>query len=177
MLYPKICPLISQVNPHFHTQEFLKGWPDEPTPKKSTPQLGFWFYQVKDGLYCHKWSSYLLICLKVSPCQVSSLTAQVCSFNCSYDWKSLALDKKSIMANMKSNFIMFGQHQDFEVTFIIWSRVDHESSRKLKIWSKVKVSKLGFLDKKSTELWSGITFTYFIRNFNTKAHFWDNSIL
>ena len=40
----------------------------------------------------------------------------------------------------------FCQNQDFEVTFITWSRVDHVSSRKIKIWSKVKVAKLGFLD-------------------------------
>ena len=121
--------------------------------------------------------SCLLIYFVVSPCHVSSLISQVCLVNCSYGWKSVILDKKSTIVNIQSNFIIFGQHQYFEVTFIIWSRVDHDSSRKFKIWSKVKLSKLGFFKQKTTELWPGITFTYFIRNFSTKAHFKGNSIL
>ena len=59
------------------------------------------------------------------------------------DWKSTILDKKSIMVNIQPNFKVFGQNQDLEVTFIIWSRVDHDSSRKLKIHQKSKVTKLG----------------------------------
>ena len=128
-------------------------------------------------IHCFKWSSYLVICFKESPCQVSSLTSQVSSYNCSDGGKSVVLVKKSTVVNIQSNFIIFGQHQYFEIIFIIWSRVDHDSSRKLKIWSKVKVSKLGFLKKKSIELWPGITFSYFIRDFPTKAHFEENSIL
>ena len=90
--------------------------------------------------------------------------------------KSVVLDKKSTVVNIQSNFIIFGQHQYFEVIFIIWSRVDHDSSRKVKIWSKVKVSKLGFFRQKSSELWQSITFRYFIRNSIT-THFEENSIL
>ena len=46
-----------------------------------------------------------------------------------------------------------------------------------RIDQKLKVAKLWFLKGKSTELWPGITFTYFIRNFSTKSHFKGNSIL
>src|ERR1043165_2200631 len=99
-----------------------------------------------------QWSSFLLICFKDSPCQVSRLTSQVSSDNCSDGWKSVVLVKKSTVVNIQSNFMIFGQHPHFEVTFIILSRVDHDSSRKLKICSKVKLSKLGFLSEKSTKL-------------------------
>ena len=42
------------------------------------------------------------------------------------------------MVNIQPNFKIFGQHQGFEVIFIIWSRVDHDSSRKTLKSSKVK---------------------------------------
>src|ERR1043165_6820948 len=45
------------------------------------PKLGFCHSQVKVGLQHFKWSSCLIICFKESPCQVSSLTSQVCSNN------------------------------------------------------------------------------------------------
>ena len=48
------------------------------------------------------------------------------------------------MANIQSNFKKNCQHQHFEVIIIIWSRVDHDSWRKLKIHQKSKVTKLGF---------------------------------
>src|ERR1051325_1465007 len=46
-------------------------------------KLGFCSSQVKMDFQCFKWSSYLVICFKGSPCQVSSLTSQICSSNCS----------------------------------------------------------------------------------------------
>ena len=107
---------------------------DQTNPLLSNqPKLGFCHSQVKMDFQCSKWPSYLILCFKESPCQVSSLTSQNCSSNCSDSWKSAVLDKKSIMVNIQSNFIIFGQHQYFEVIFIIWSRVDHYSSRKFKI--------------------------------------------
>ena len=53
-----------------------------------------------------------------------------CSINCLDDWKSVVLVKKSNMANLQSNFKIFDQYQHFEVIFINWLRVDHNSSRK-----------------------------------------------
>ena len=141
------------------------------------PKLGFGYPQIQMDLQHLQWSSCLLICFKESPCQVYSLTSKVPSDNCSDGWKSVVLDKKSTVVNIQSNFLIFGQHPHFEVTFIIWSRVDHDSSRKLKICSKVKLSKLGVSSEKSTELWLSITFSYFIRNFSTTSHFGENSIL
>ena len=124
-----------------------------------------------------QWSSCLLICFKESPWQDSSLTGQLSSDNCSDGWKSVVLDKKSTVVNIQSKLLIFGQHHHFEVIFIIWSRVDHDSSRKLKICSKVKLSKLGFLGEKSTELWLIITSSYFLWNFSTTSCFEGNSIL
>src|ERR1051325_137179 len=47
------------------------------------PKLGFGISQIKMDFQHLQWSSCLLICFKDSPCQVSSLTSQVSSDNCS----------------------------------------------------------------------------------------------
>src|ERR1051325_11369077 len=47
------------------------------------PKLGFGDSQIKIDFQPLQCSSYLLICFKDSPCQVSSLTSQVSSDNCS----------------------------------------------------------------------------------------------
>ena len=94
------------------------------------PKLGFGISQIKMDFQHLQWPSCLLICFKDSPCQVSSFTSQVSSDSCSDGWKSVVLVKKSTMVNIQSNFLIFGQHPHFEVTFIIWSRVDHDSSKK-----------------------------------------------
>src|ERR1044072_7865793 len=47
------------------------------------PKLGFGYPQIQLDFQHHQWSSCLLICFKDSPCQVSSLTSQVSSDNCS----------------------------------------------------------------------------------------------
>src|ERR1051325_2012566 len=49
------------------------------------PKLGFDNSQIQMDFQHLQWSSYLLICFKYSPCQVSSLTGQVSSYNCSDD--------------------------------------------------------------------------------------------
>src|ERR1044072_5534229 len=49
----------------------------------SQPRLGFGISQIKMDFQHLQWSSYLLICFKDSPCQVSSLISQVSSDNCS----------------------------------------------------------------------------------------------
>src|ERR1043165_6952416 len=46
-------------------------------------KLGFGISQIQMDLQHLQWSSCLLICFKDSPCQVSSLTSQVSSDNCS----------------------------------------------------------------------------------------------
>ena len=46
--------------------------------------------------------------------------------------------KKSTVVNIQSNFKIFGQHQHFEVIFIILSRVDHDYPRKALKSSKIK---------------------------------------
>ena len=63
-------------------------------------KLGFFSSQVKMDFQCFKWSSYLIICLKGSPCQISSLISQDCSSNCSDGWNSIVLDRKSIVVNI-----------------------------------------------------------------------------
>ena len=47
------------------------------------PKLGFGISQIKMDFQHLQCNSYLLICFKDSPCQVSSLTSQVSSDNCS----------------------------------------------------------------------------------------------
>src|ERR1051325_11667695 len=47
------------------------------------PKLGFGISQIKMDFQHLQWFSCLLICFKDSPCQVSSLTSQVSSDNCS----------------------------------------------------------------------------------------------
>src|ERR1051325_9926208 len=47
------------------------------------PKLGFGISQIKMDFQHLQWPSCLLICFKESPCQVSSLTSQVSSDNCS----------------------------------------------------------------------------------------------
>src|ERR1051325_8819436 len=47
------------------------------------PKLVFGIPQIQMDFQHHQWSSCLLICFKDSPCQVSSLTSQVSSDNCS----------------------------------------------------------------------------------------------
>ena len=74
-------------------------------------------------------------------CQVSCLASQVFPSNDSDDWKLIVLSTKSTMVNIQSNFKIFGQHQHFEVTFIIWSRFDYDSSKKA--LKSSKVAKLG----------------------------------
>src|ERR1051325_3608701 len=57
---------------------------DQTNPLLSNqPKLGFGYPQVRMSLQHFKWSSCLIICFKESPCQVSSLTSQVSSDNCS----------------------------------------------------------------------------------------------
>src|ERR1051325_6878667 len=57
---------------------------DQTNPLLSNqPKLGFGYPQVKVSLQHFQWSSCLIICFKESPCQVSSLTSQVSSDNCS----------------------------------------------------------------------------------------------
>src|ERR1043165_7670132 len=46
-------------------------------------KLGFGYPQVQVSLQHFQWSSCLIICCKESPCQVSILTSQVSSDNCS----------------------------------------------------------------------------------------------
>ena len=86
--------------------------------------------------------SMVLICLQDCPCQVSCLALQVCSVNYSNAWKSTILGQKSTMVYIQSNFKFFGQHQHFEVISIIWSRVDHDSSRNTPNSSKLKRSQM-----------------------------------
>ena len=61
----------------------------------------------------------VLICSQDHPCQVSSLTEEVCPVNCSKAQKSTVLGQKSTVAQIQSNFKIFGQHPNFEVYFII----------------------------------------------------------
>src|ERR1043165_724788 len=57
---------------------------DQTNPLLSNqPKLGFGYPQIQMDLEHLQWSSCLLICFKESPCQVSSLTSQVSSDNCS----------------------------------------------------------------------------------------------
>ena len=49
----------------------------------------------------------------------------------SWPKKSVVLGKKSTMANLQSNFIIFDPHQHFKLICIIWSSLDHNSSRNL----------------------------------------------
>src|ERR1051325_765011 len=57
---------------------------DQTNPLLSNqPKLGFCSSQVKMDFQCSKWSSCLIMCSKESPCQVSSLTSQIYSVNCS----------------------------------------------------------------------------------------------
>ena len=102
------------------------------------PQLGF---SISQGILCFqglKWFSWFSIDIQACLCRVSILASQVCSINGSDDWKSTALGKKSIMVNIQSNLNIYGQHQHFEVIFIILSKVDHDSSRNALKSSKVK---------------------------------------
>ena len=113
-------------------------------------KLGFCVSQGKLDFQGLKWISWYLICLKASPCQVSSLTVQNFPVNCSNGQQSIVLSKKSTLVNIQSNFKIFGQHQHFEVTFIIWSRVDHDSSRKAQNHQVQKLANLGFFFEEST---------------------------
>ena len=78
---------------------------------------------------------------------------------------------------------IYSQTSRFLVNIKVWK--SHSSfdqglimihQENLKFIKSQKLLKLGFLKEKSTELWQSITFTYFIRNFSTKAHFEGNSI-
>src|ERR1051325_5340897 len=53
------------------------------SPLGTQPKLGFGNSQIQMDFQHLQWSSCLLICFKESPCQVSSLTSQVSSDNCS----------------------------------------------------------------------------------------------
>ena len=104
-------------------------------------------------------SSIALICPQDHPCQVSCLTQQVCSVNCPDAWKSTVLGQKSTVVQIHSNFKFFGQHQHFEVIFIIWSMVDHDSSRNAPNSSKVKICQI------RVSLWE-VNWTLTKHNFN-----------
>ena len=101
-------------------------------------QLGLWVSQRRLVLKCLKCFPWFSIGLQQCTYQVSSHASQVCSVNGSNDWKSTVLDKKSTTANIQSNFNIFGQNQHFEVIFIIWLGVDHDSPRNNLKSSKVK---------------------------------------
>ena len=91
-------------------------------PKHWAHKLGFWLSQGQMDFWCFKWLSWFIIGLQYCSYQVSSLASQICSVNCSDDWKLTVLGKKLIMVNIQSNLVIFGQHQHFEVIFIIWSK-------------------------------------------------------
>ena len=135
-------------------------------------KLGFWVSQRKLDFQGLKWTSWYLICPKLSPCQVSSLTMQDFSVNCSNGQQSIVLSKKSTVVNIQSNFKIFGQHQHFEVIFIIWSRVDHDSSRKSQNHQKSKVTKLGFSYGEVNGTLTNHNFHILHQKFLNQSSFW-----
>ena len=134
VLYPKICPPISSTFPHHKTlgaQGPVRVSSAQNFSLHCCPKLGFVFALRYFDLKCLRWLSCFMMASQVCPYQVSSLDSKFCPVNWNWPRNQLYWGKSQLWPIDSQTSWKLTHINITQLTWIIWSSLDHHSTRNL----------------------------------------------